>query len=176
MSWLSERVFWTLTVSFVVILAAAYANRVRTWSRALQAGRKHNEILQEELAEFGVAMELSTAEMEHAAKSLKEVLGQLAKEQATVASLQKAVETVIAEREQWRSMYMQHAREHGNAQSMLMSERERLCAQLRAAKLVPRTNPRLEAVVREYDETHVSRAIEEERKAAELISSQKVSL
>lgn len=70
------------------------------------------------------------------------------------------IERVLLERDDWVKRYMQHASEHGNAQSMLMIERDGLIRQLKRLGKTPRLDPRVEAAVQMFSETHLSPAVQ----------------
>jgi hypothetical protein len=64
----------------------------------------------------------------------------------------------LRERDEWQALYFQQASEHGTAQAMMMTERQRLVLQLERAKIQPKINPAIEAVARAFDETHAGPA------------------
>jgi hypothetical protein len=64
------------------------------------------------------------------------------------------IETINSERDQWRDLYWEQSREHGNAQSLLLEERSRLVHQIRSLGKTPSVNGVIERICAEFAESH----------------------
>lgn len=73
-----------------------------------------------------------------------------------------SIRTFEDESKRWRDLYWKQSREHGNAQSRLMSERDRNFRLLRGNKITPYVDPVIEQLVGAFREEHVetSRLVE----------------
>jgi hypothetical protein len=69
------------------------------------------------------------------------------------------IESVLKERDTWRTWYYESAAGHGTAQSLLMTERERLIHQLQAHGIKPHTHPQVDEVVALCSEQHQMRVL-----------------
>lgn len=66
------------------------------------------------------------------------------------------VDGILNERDEWKTLYVRHASEHGAAQSMLMRERDNLMRQLKSAGRKAKTDPVIDAVVGKFEQEHVA--------------------
>jgi hypothetical protein len=71
------------------------------------------------------------------------------------------IRRVLAERDEWVVRYEQHAREHGLAQTLLMSERDGLVRQIQHLGLRPRTDKRVDAAVKVFAENHLGQPMQQ---------------
>ena len=63
---------------------------------------------------------------------------------------------ILKERDDWQQLYWRSSAEAGNAQCLLMTERDRLCKQLLSLGHQPAVHPGIEAVVASFDDTHAA--------------------
>lgn len=75
-----------------------------------------------------------------------------------IREYQDAVVELTHERDAWNRRYWDASIQHGNAQSMMMEERQRLIQQVYRAGLKPAVNPKIEAVAADFQAQHADPA------------------
>jgi hypothetical protein len=68
------------------------------------------------------------------------------------------IDGYLRERDTWTALYHEEAAAHGNAQTMMLAERQRLIHQLRAAGQKPKVDSTIDQVAKSFSDTHVEAA------------------
>ncbi len=111
-------------------------------------------------------VETASEEFSRAQGATLEIEAALEREQRKSREYFAVIEKVIAERDEWRTMYFQQSREHGIAQDMMLRERDAHLSQIIKLGAKPHLDKRIDAVVAAYREEHVDKITEMEAQSA----------
>lgn len=158
----SVEVYSVLTGAVLMLLVVVASLLLRPW-RILYSRAQSRE-----LAEAVKTVAEASAGYEQVQGATERLERLLATERRRADDYLATIDKVIAEREEWRGMYFTQAREHGNAQDMLLRERDVNARRMAAAGLKPHVDQRVDALVRAYHDEHVAPHVVDE--AARLVA------